>query len=146
MLRAHAEMTVPTAQDSVRASAIRDALQRTNGLDRPVRVEIDAAAVELPPLVSRLLMDILGETAGGRAVILAAAGPEITTHEAADLLDVSRSFLAAKVDSGELPSRVAGGQHRLALADVLAYKADIRAKRREVLREMVRLDQEMGLI
>ena len=38
-----------------------------------------------------------------------------------------------------------GNQRRLPLRDVLAYKADNRAKRRKVLEEMAALDQELEL-
>jgi hypothetical protein len=36
-------------------------------------------------------------------------------------------------------------QRRLPLKDVLAYKADNRAKRRQTLGELAGLDQELGL-
>ena len=146
MLHAHAEMTVPTAQDSLRAGELRHALRRLDGVDRPVRVQVEAESLELPPLVSRLLMDILGETAAGRAVSLAAVAPEITTQEAAGLLNVSRPFVVGMIDKGILPARLVGNQRRLPLADVLAYKADNRARRRASLDEMARMDQELGLI
>jgi hypothetical protein len=50
------------------------------------------------------------------------------------------------IDKGTLPARMVGNQRRLPLRDVLAYKAENRAKRRETLREMAALDQELGLI
>jgi hypothetical protein len=50
------------------------------------------------------------------------------------------------IDKGTLPVRMVGNQRRLPLRDVLAYKAENRAKRRETLREMTVLDQELGLI
>jgi hypothetical protein len=50
------------------------------------------------------------------------------------------------IDKGLLPSRMVGNQRRLPLQEVLAYKADNRAKRRDTLREMAALDQELGLL
>ena len=49
------------------------------------------------------------------------------------------------IDKGTLPARMVGNQRRLPLKDVLAYKADNRAKRRQTLRELAALDQELGL-
>jgi hypothetical protein len=50
------------------------------------------------------------------------------------------------IEKGLLPSRMVGNQRRLPLNEVLAYKADNRAKRRETMRELVAHDQELGLL
>jgi excisionase family DNA binding protein len=70
---------------------------------------------------------------------------EITTQQAADLLNVSRPFLESMIDKGELPARMVGDQRRLPLKDVLAYRQDNRAKRLGTLKELVAHDQELGL-
>jgi excisionase family DNA binding protein len=71
---------------------------------------------------------------------------EITTRQAADLLNVSRPHLVSLVDNGTLPARLVGRHRRLLLRDVLTYKADLFAKRSKVLDEIVAIDQELGLI
>lgn len=102
--------------------------------------------LDLPPVVAGLLMDILKETAAGKAVSLVAIDADVTTQQAATILNVSRPFVVGLIDKGLLPMRMVGNQRRLPLRDVLAYKADNRAKRRETLREMAALDQELGLL
>jgi excisionase family DNA binding protein len=101
--------------------------------------------LDLPPVVTRLLMDILDETAAGRAVSLVPLEPEITTQQAADLLNVSRPYVVGLIEKGTLPARMVGNHRRLPLQDVLAYKADSRAKRRQALHELAAYDQELGL-
>ena len=59
---------------------------------------------------------------------------------------VSRPFVVRLIDKAVLPARMVGSQRRLPLADVLAYKADNRARRRETLREMTALDQQLGIL
>ena len=49
------------------------------------------------------------------------------------------------MDKGLLPARNVGKQRRLLLKDVLAYKRDNEAKRREALHELAALDQKLGL-
>ena len=101
---------------------------------------------DLPPVVKLLLMDALKETEAGKALTLVSVEAEITTQQAANILNVSRPFLVGMIEKGILPARMVGNQRRLPLKDVLAYKADNRAKRRAVLDEMAALDQELGLL
>jgi hypothetical protein len=49
------------------------------------------------------------------------------------------------IDKSELPVRAVGKHRRLPLKDVLAYKASNNTKRRQTLRELAALDQELGL-
>ena len=136
MHRTPIDPVIPTAQEARLAETARAALAAGQ------RFTTD----DLPPNVARLLMDILKQTAAGNAVTLLPVEAEVTTQQAADLLNVSRPYLVGMIDKGLLPSRMVGNQRRLPLTDVLAYKAENRAKRRETLREMAALDQELGLI
>ena len=72
--------------------------------------------------------------------------PKSTTKQAADLLHVSRPYLVGMIERGELPARMVGNQRRLPLKDVLAFKRDNEAKRRQVLSELVAYDQKLGLL
>jgi len=150
MPKAQIDPTVPSEGDVERAREVRHALEK-HGVDRPtLRVQIagpddKAATLDLPPIVTRLLMNILRETAAGHAVTLVPLESEITTQQAAELLNVSRPYVVGLIDKGTLPARMVGNHRRLPLEDVLAYKADNRAKRRQTLRELAALDQELGL-
>jgi excisionase family DNA binding protein len=150
MPKAQIDPTVPSEGDVERAREVRYALEK-HGADRPaLRVQIagpgdEAAPLDLPPIVTRLLMNILRETAAGHAVTLVPLESEITTQQAAELLNVSRPYVVGLIDKGTLPARMVGNHRRLPLKDVLAYKADNRAKRRQTLRELAALDQELGL-
>ncbi len=142
------ESALPSDRDAALAEMASQALAHAS--DTALRVQVAAAGREvasfdLPPGVARLLMDILKETAAGHAVTLVPFQQEITTQQAADLLNVSRPFLVSMIDNGTLPARMVGNQRRLPLKDVLAYKAENRAKRRETLRQLTELDQELGL-
>jgi excisionase family DNA binding protein len=105
----------------------------------------EVAILDLPPAAARLLTEGLKELAAGNAVTLVPVEAELTTQQAAELLNVSRPYLVGLVEGGTLPARMVGKQRRLPMKDVLAYKADTRAKRRGALRELAALDQELGL-
>lgn len=151
MPRARVDLIVPSDHDAKLAKTARRALERGEPFDRTLRVRIEAAGheattLDLPPVVARLLMDVLKETAAGKAVSLVAVEADVTTQQAAAILNVSRPFVVGLIDNGLLPARMVGNQRRLPLRDVLAYKADNCAKRHETLDEMTALDQKLGLL
>ncbi len=150
MTHALVDPVVPSREDAALAHAIRVALDRHQGSDGPLNVQLCAAGKEttltLPPLVADMLKGIVEAVAEGKAVSLIPVEAEVTTQQAAALLNVSRPYLVGLVEKGILPARMVGNQRRLPLQDVLAYKADNRAKRKAVLDEMAALDQELGLI
>jgi excisionase family DNA binding protein len=135
MSQTHIDPIIPSDQDAVLAGRARHAINAGENL----------TVGELPPIIALLLMDALKETEAGKALTLVSVEAEITTQQAANLLNVSRPFLVGMIEKGILPARMVGNQRRLPLKDVLAYKADNRAKRRAVLDELVALDQELGL-
>jgi excisionase family DNA binding protein len=149
MSRPLIEPTVPSDQDMARAREVRSALEKRRAPRKTLSVQVAAGhmgePLDLPLVVTRLLMNILEETAAGRAVTLVPLEPEITTQQAADLLNVSRPYVVGLIEKGELPARMVGNHRRLPLQDILAYKADNRAKRRQALDELAAYDQELGL-
>ena len=105
----------------------------------------EVTTLDMPPAAVSLIRRLLKEMGEGKAVTLVADEPEITTEQAAKLLHVSRPYVVGLVDKGQMPARNVGKQRRLLLKDVVAYKRDNEAKRREALHELAALDQELGL-
>ena len=141
---------IPSPNDARLAAAAQRALDRSAPSGKQPHLQITESGtgstpLDLPPLVTRLLRDILRETAAGKTVTLLPAEAEVTTQQAAELLNVSRPHVVGLVENGMLAARLVGTHRRLPLHDVLAYKADNRAKRRVVLTELAAYDQELGL-
>lgn len=81
-----------------------------------------AHAVELPTSALRLLVDILSELAEGNAVKVVPIHAELTTQEAADLLNVSRPHLVKQLESGALPFHKTGKHRRIRFLDLMTFK------------------------
>ncbi len=144
------EPIIPSGRDAQLAQELGRALSES-GADEPLlKVHIVEGGKELPPLelpaaAAILLKKVLKELAEGRAVTVVPIDSEITTQQAASILNVSRPFVAGLIDKGILPGRMAGTHRRVRLEDVLAYKRESKAKAQAALKEMVAISQELGL-
>jgi excisionase family DNA binding protein len=99
----------------------------------------------LPAAAVRLLGALLTELAKGNAVTLMPHHAELTTQEAADLLNVSRPFLVSLLESGQLPFHKVGTHRRVRFSDLMTYKRRRDAESESALRELAALSQELKL-
>ena len=99
-----------------------------------VTVHIGEREVAVPDDAVELLRTALGQLAEGHRVRVIVDDRELTTQEAADLLNLSRPHFIRLLEAGKLPFHVVGTHRRILLDDVLAYKADRTAKRMEAFR------------
>jgi excisionase family DNA binding protein len=99
----------------------------------------------IPPDALRLLNAILLQMAKGNAVTLIPVHAELTTQEAADLLNVSRPFLVNLLEEGKIPFRKVGSRRRVFAKDVLRFKEETDKKRLEILEELANEAQKHNM-
>lgn len=114
-------------------------------LNLAVRNGSESEDLVLPPAAARLLVAMLHELGQGNAIAIDTVQPELTTQQAADLLNVSRPHVVKLLDEGVLPSRKVNTHRRVRREDVLNYKHDIDAKRLDTLNELTAFSQDLGL-
>lgn len=112
---------------------------------RVMEDEREAETIILPERACRLLLDVLSHMAEGNTVTLVPMHAELTTQQAADLLNVSRPFLIQRLDNGEIPYHRIGKHRRVRSKDLIVYKQRIDGQRHKVLDELVAEAQEFGL-
>lgn len=105
----------------------------------------DRTQLVLPQLALRLLADVLAEIANGNAVTVAPVHGELTTQQAADLINVSRPYLIKLLDERQVPYRRVGNRRKVRLDDLLAYQRRDDERRRHVLDELTREAESLGL-
>jgi excisionase family DNA binding protein len=129
----------PSEQEALKE--ISDALAS----ERPGIVGADGECLAMPEALVKVLREAAAGLMTGRAVSVQSVGQQLTTQQAADLLNVSRPYVIKLLEEGALPFTMVGTHRRVPLDAVLAFKVDRSAKRREYFREMARLSQQMGL-
>ena len=142
---------MPTQLDETQQAEARQllgALRRPTPSGRVALVSPDAptTAIELPAEVHRLLIDILGHLADGDAVTVAPIHAEVTTQQAADLLNVSRPHLIKLLEQEALPFHRVGNRRKLALRDVLAFRRRLIDEHREKVDQHLRDRCESGTV
>ena len=100
---------------------------------------------DIPASAMQLLLQVLDEIGQGNAVTLSSTRTELTSKQAADMLNVSRPYLVQLLEKGEIPFRKVGTHRRVKLQDLLVYKNAIEAKRYETLNDLTAYEQELGL-
>ena len=101
--------------------------------------------IHIPTPAVQLLMEILNHMARGNGVALTSLGTELTTRQAADLLQVSRTHLVQLLEDGRIPHRKVGAHRRVRARDLLDYRRETESRRREALDELTAIDQKLGL-
>jgi excisionase family DNA binding protein len=141
---------MPDEHDQKLAASARRALTGLGRADHEVTLTVTddggkTSRARIPASALRLLLNASSEFADGNAVSLLPLHAELTTQEAADLLNVSRPYFVGLLEKRAMPHRKVGTQRRVRLQDVLAYKARLDADRRAALTELARLGQEIGV-
>ena len=144
-------MADPFIASEAEAVIAREAIDRLKPIadaERDVRFNVadhPDIVVPIPGRALRLIADVLDSVARKTALSLVQHDRELTTTEAADLLDVSRPTLVGLLERGDIAHRMVGRHRRICAADVMAYRLKRDEESSRAVAEMVRLSQVMDL-
>ena len=99
----------------------------------------------IPHSLSAVLVQAVRQLMSGRAISIVPVTAELTTQQAADMLNVSRPFVVKLLEEGAIPFHKAGTHRRLYLQDVLAYKRKRDKETERALGRLVTEAQELGI-
>lgn len=136
----------PSAQDAALARVSGQNLSRYARRKKPLSLRVVEAGkeqpIELPAGAVVLLMDILEAMAAGRGVAIIPQNAELTTVQAAEILNVSRPFVVKLLTDKIIPHRKVGKHRRILIEDVMSYKNRIDRDREAVLDRLAAEAQE----
>ncbi|MUL40401.1 helix-turn-helix domain-containing protein [Streptomonospora sp. PA3] len=111
----------------------------------PVVAEDSGQGLVLPRSAVELLAAVLAHMAAGRGVSIVPEHAELTTQQAADMLNVSRPYLVGLLEAGEIAYRKVGTHRRVRAASLLEYMRADDQRRREAADDLSAVTRELGL-
>jgi excisionase family DNA binding protein len=115
------------------------------GESASLRVHNGNEVLQVPVKAIRLLVDILEAMARGDAISLIPVQAELSTQEAANLLNVSRPYLVSLLEKGMIPHHKVGVRRRVLFKDLMEYKQKSTQASRELLSQLVEEAQELDM-
>ena len=106
-------------------------------------VDPDGNTTEIPESAFNALKLIVQSMARGQTVTMMPHDEDLTTQEAADILQVSRPHLIELLDLGAIPHHKVGTHRRIPTEDLLAYRRRRDTTRREKLDELTHISEEL---
>ena len=144
------ELAEPTASE--KASAQKSSRQLASYLGSSHKLALQVVAdnrpgevLAVPRGAIKLLSHILAEMAQGNAVTLIPIHAELTTQEAADILNVSRPYVVRLLEEGHIPHRKLGTHRRILFRDLMAYKERSRVESAQALQALAAQAQELDM-
>jgi excisionase family DNA binding protein len=105
----------------------------------------DADALVIPRPTAILFAQILDALADGKGVQIVPKQMELTTQQAANLLNVSRPYLITLLESRQIPFRRVGRHRRITVEAIMEYKRRDDAGRRSAADDLTSLSEELDL-
>lgn len=114
------------------------------GTSQPRLIGSNGEEILLPESIYQALRQVVSAMASGQSVSLVPEDCEMTTQEAADLLNVSRPYLIKLLEEGEIPFITVGKHRRIYSQDLMEYKQGRDSQRRKNIRELTEFLQTEG--
>lgn len=102
-------------------------------------------ALIIPRPTAIMFAQILDLLAQGRGVQIFPKEVELSTQQAAAMLNVSRPYLIGLLEADEIPFRKVGRHRRIRLEDLMDYKRQDDLKRRVAADKLAELTEELDL-
>ena len=141
------ETFVPTDEETERAKKFSRILAREFASAESVKIQREDSdeSIEIPRQVFNVLMRLLSVMSEGKAFSLIPMDKELTTQQAADILNVSRPYMNKILDLGEIAHRKVGRNRRIRFSDLMEYKKSQEQKSKAALQELADQAQELDM-
>ena len=143
------ELSLPDSKEMELAESIGKELSALCQLKNKEEIEIvfkkddKEVALPFPRKAIHFVIKIMEQMALGNSVTLIPLHAQLTTQEAADLLNVSRPFVVRLLKDGKIPFIKVGSHRRIRFEDLMSYKEEMLAESGKAMEELTRLGQKL---
>jgi excisionase family DNA binding protein len=136
---------MPEEADIRQASRAFSVLRKEPTAEHYVLGSSTGTKVEISPAAFNLLLNVLEEMSRGNAVLVVPIHAELTTQEAAGLLNVSRPYLIKLLEEGKIRFQLKGKHRRILFQDLMEYKQKAARESFDALTKLAAESEELGL-
>lgn len=142
---------LPDQIEIANADSLRRILAAQVNGDEAVELSLALSAkqvgsVTLAPALATSLMELLRLVSSGKGFRMIPVDADLTTQQAADLLNVSRPHLVKLLEDGDISFFKTGRHRRVKAADLFEYKKKRDTERSGALSELAEMDMESDLL
>ena len=142
----------PRLPSSEEQAAVRQALKElheraptTKGLVLATAGTSAPEWIPVPPGAADHIVALLEELAAGNAVSIVPISAELTTNQAARILNVSRPYLVKLLEEKKIPFKMVGTHRRIRAKDLFEYKRRDDQERERIANELAKQGQLLGM-
>jgi excisionase family DNA binding protein len=137
----------PTSKDQIVAKATYDLLSKAYLPNKQVNLLVDKTKTspELPEKAVQLLKELLFFISEGKSISIIPTDCELSTQDAADILQVSRPHVVKLLEEGKIPYHKAGSHRRILQRDLADYELSLKKSRKASLDYLAKQAQEEDL-
>jgi len=110
-----------------------------------IELEDTQTKLRIPTEALQILSEVLKAMSEGKPVSIVPIAAELSTQKAAEILGCSRPHLVKLLEAGELSYTKVGKHRRLKMEEVIKYRSAFKQKQKQLLNEIIELDEELGL-
>lgn len=118
-----------------------------SSLNKSVKIKIQENGdfITIPKKALTLLTAILQNMAEGKTISIVTSNTEISTQQAADMLNISRPHLVKLLEAKNIPFKKVGSHRRILLEDIQNYKEQQTKQREAQLQFLANQAQDLNL-
>ena len=110
-----------------------------------IKIQESGEFVSIPRKALELLFYIVSTMAEGRSISLIPFDSDVSTQQAADMLNVSRPHVVKLLEKGIIPHKKVGSHRRIKIQDLMEYDEKFKKQQKSSLERIAKLGQLMGI-
>ena len=110
-----------------------------------IKIQETGEFITIPKKALSLLINILSNMSEGKSITIIPTDSEISTQQAADMLNISRPHLIKLLENNTIPFKKVGSHRRILLRDLVTYEKSLQKTREEKLKFLSEQAQELNL-